>query len=108
MEPSNNERAKLSNWTRDLLAAMAVFALCLSQQIQPKADEVLQNAQKGYKFAEFELGEQYYEKKDYTRVREWFLKAAEQGEAIAQGMLGAMSYQGEGGPKTLFRPGNGF
>lgn len=94
---------RLSNRTRDLLAAMAVFVLCLSQQIQAKADEVLQNAQNGHKFAESELGEQYYEKKDYTRAREWFLKAAEQGEAMAQGMLGAMSYLSEGGPKDLIQ-----
>ena len=39
---------------------------------------------------------QAYEQRDYAAAVKWFRKAAEQGNASAQGMLGIMHAEGQG------------
>lgn len=59
-------------------------------------------AEKGYPFAQFNLGVLYDEGKgmpeDNAKAMEWYLKAAEQGFSQAQVNLGIMYEQGEGTP----------
>ncbi len=44
----------------------------------------------------FNLGLQYYKQKDYTQAIKWYTKAAEQGDAMAQTILGLMYEKGQG------------
>ena len=46
-----------------------------------------------------EEGTAAYERKDFATALVWFRKAADQGQAIAQLILGAMYAEGEGVPK---------
>ena len=49
---------------------------------------------------QYEKGLHYYNVGDYERAREWFLKAAQQGYAHAQALLGELYQRGLGGSKS--------
>lgn len=86
------DRAKTAHERGDYAAELAI--------IRPLAD-------KGYPFAQFNLGVLYDEGKgmpeDNAKAMEWYQKAAEQGFPQAQVNLGIMYEQGEGTPADPVR-----
>lgn len=86
------DRAKTAHERGDYAAELAV--------IRPMAE-------KGYPFAQFNLGVLYDEGKglpeDNAKAIEWYQKAAEQGFSQAQVNLGIMHEQGEGTPTDPVR-----
>ena len=96
-------------WFRVCLASVVIAAVLLAHQA--RAGTNANEARNGKNLAQaipwFFEGAAYYDgsgvPKDYTKAREWFLKAASQGEPDAQAALGAMYYQGEGGTKDYFQ-----
>lgn len=81
------DRAKTAHERGDYAAELAI--------IRPMAD-------KGYPFAQFNMGVLYDEGKgvaeDNAKAIDWYRKAADQGFAQAQVNLGIMYEQGEGAP----------
>lgn len=61
--------------------------------------EVLKKAKKGDAQAQFEIGKYYYQwdtQTDYKQAVKWYKKAAKQGHALAQTMLGLCYFYGNG------------
>lgn len=63
------------------------------------SEELLQRAEKGDEFAQYNLGKIYANgegvKQNYAEAVKWFKKSAEQGNAWAQSELGVCYYQGK-------------
>ena len=89
----------------DLDRALALARAALAENIRGAAEtvklvELFQNAERGDRQAQYELGDNYYYgrgvKEDHTRGAEWYRKAAEHGHADAQYNLGVMHAEGRG------------
>ena len=68
----------------------------------------LAKAEQGDAKAQYELGLDVYEKKNYTQSAKWLRKAAEQGHAGAQYGLGSMYYNGQGVPQDYSQAANWY
>ncbi|MBU3854885.1 MAG: SEL1-like repeat protein [Candidatus Paraprevotella stercoravium] len=65
------------------------------EKVTPPATQRTENGPKDAQ-AQYELGNKYYEEKNYSEAIKWFRKAAEQGNTAAQTGLGDMYHYGHG------------
>jgi len=69
-------------------------------------------AERGFAAAQFHLGQQYANgqgvPQDYIQARQWWEKAAVQGDVEAAANLGTLYLKGQGGSKITRRPWTGF
>jgi len=81
---------------KKLLSLFLVFIIFISISFSEISKELLEKAKNGDPEAQYEVGDEYAEEKNYKKAFEWYKKAAEQGYARAQYNFGVMYEQGPG------------
>ncbi|KAF0234315.1 MAG: Peptidase C14 caspase catalytic subunit [Desulfovibrionaceae bacterium] len=74
------------------------------EQAEIEGKEIEGNSPEGW----FKLGQQEYNKINYTEAVKWFRKAAERGHAHSQGALGLAYYYGQGISQNYVESANAF
>lgn len=78
-----------------------IFFLFLISSVAYAETSILQEAKKGDVKAQNNLGNHYYDQKEFKQAFYWYEKAADQGYAIAQNNLGIMYQMGYGIHKNM-------
>lgn len=85
-------------WTPETILAAKNLTKALAKQIELMS-ELRPKAQNSDVEAQRRLADVYYNSGDFYESANWYSKAAEQGDPIAQGMIGHLYFKGHGVPK---------
>ena len=76
------------------------YIICMGQESNA-FKQLLDSAAQGYSDAQYRLGRKYNEQKNYAEAIKWYLKAAEQNNALSLNNLCVIYYNGDGVEKDV-------